>query len=102
LVRTADRRALLYEDRRGGEVSVACVAYEPERFAATAAATKPATASEPYGCDPAQAREALRVLAAHTVERPQRSTTLFVEGYYMRSLVRAFEVLSASGDAGAS
>jgi hypothetical protein len=101
LVQSADRRTLLYEDRRGGEATVSCVGYGPERFVATASPPPPDAGSAPYGCDPLRAREALRVLAAHTVLRPQRSKTLFVEGYYMRSLVRAFEVLSASGDADA-
>jgi hypothetical protein len=34
-------------------------------------------------------RESLRILAAHTLARPERSRTLFVEAYFMRTLVHA-------------
>jgi hypothetical protein len=42
-----------------------------------------------YGIDPAAARDALRILAAHTMQRPAGARRFFVEGYFMRGLVEA-------------
>jgi len=45
-------------------------------------------------CDtPAKARESVVALATHTLERPKRARRLFVEAYFMRSLIAAHEVV---------
>jgi hypothetical protein len=49
-----------------------------------------------YAMDPARAAGALEVLCGQTPQRPAPSVRLFIEGYYMRTLVLAHEVLSAS------
>jgi hypothetical protein len=43
-----------------------------------------------------QAREALRVLATHTLLRPRRARRLFVEAYFMRALVEEHRIASAA------
>lgn len=55
------------------------------------AATAPARARTALA--PRAAREALRIWSAHTIERPRRAARLFVEGYFMRTLVAAHEAL---------
>ena len=50
-------------------------------------------ASARFGVDPEAARTALRVLCAHTLARPPGPRRLFVEGYFMRSLVAAHPLL---------
>lgn len=53
-----------------------------------------ATGSGSRYCDqPEQARESVRVLTEYTMQRPKRSPRLFVEAYFMRSLIAAHELL---------
>lgn len=54
----------------------------------------------PYVRDVDEARKALTTLSQRTLSRPTRATRLFVEGYYMRSLVAASEVLQPDPPAG--
>jgi hypothetical protein len=51
----------------------------------------------PYVRDLAAARAALDELTQHTLARPRRAERLFVEGYFMRSLVAAHDVLGPAG-----
>lgn len=44
------------------------------------------------------ARVSLEALVVHILERPERAERLFVEGYYMRTLVAAHTVLAGSPD----
>src|SRR5262245_45354695 len=59
---------------------------------------KPDLASAVYVRDRKSATHALQVVTAHTLARPVRAKRLFVEGYFMRSLVAA---QAALGDADA-
>lgn len=49
-----------------------------------------------YGTDSKRARKALDLLSTHTLERSKRAPRLFVEGYFMRSLVAAHDVTTGS------
>lgn len=70
-------------------------------FPILAAAVAGGTAVRARYCDQQDvARESVRILTEHTLQRPKRAQRLFVEGYFMRSLVAAHEVLRArDGDA---
>jgi hypothetical protein len=46
-----------------------------------------------YAADPVRAARALELWCEHTLERPGTSVRLFIEGYFMRSLVAGHEVL---------
>ncbi len=62
--------------------------------AAAPATSAPAPAAPaPYAVNVVGARKALRTLTAATLARRQRSQRLFVEGYYLRSIVAAHEAL---------
>ena len=52
-----------------------------------------ARTSKFYAADPVRAAAALELLCEHTLERPGTSIKLFIEGYFMRSLVAGHEVL---------
>jgi hypothetical protein len=54
----------------------------------------------PYVRDVDEARKALAILSQRTLSRPGRAKRLFVEGYFMRSLVAAIEALPADPPAG--
>jgi hypothetical protein len=78
--------------------SLACVSYGT-LAPALAGLPTPEHARGRYTLDTDAARAALEVLAAHTLYRPQRAGRLFVEAYFMRSLVAAHTVLSPDDSA---
>ena len=78
--------------RRAHETSTLdCVSYaiqplqEPKQAASQAQGR--------YAADPGRAAAALELLCEHTLARPETSIRLFIEGYFMRSLVAGHEVL---------
>jgi hypothetical protein len=99
LVLQPDGLAVLVEERAGvrkeSPRALSCLFFprselEPPATAAPVAAGR-------YGIDTLAARAALRVLGAHTLYRPRRAQRLFVEGYFMRSLVAAHSILGTDG-----
>jgi len=64
-----------------------------------AGAPKPAAKVRPGAMtvDSLAAQRALRILAEHTAARPRRAKRLFVEAYFMRTLVAAHAVLAPRG-----
>jgi hypothetical protein len=83
-------------------VAVAGAGPPPERARAdgdgrpAAAGTEPPCAAKTrgrYSEEPSKACESLRALAQQTLQRPRPAQRLFVEAYFMRSLVAAHELL---------
>jgi hypothetical protein len=62
-----------------------CIEYDGGRGA-------PASSPGRYSADPRQSRDALRLLCAHTLARPAGPRSLFVEGYFMRTLLAAHAI----------
>jgi hypothetical protein len=87
---------LLLAERHREQGTLTCLAYGAQALA-SAELPPPERARARYTLDPEAARAALQVLAAHTLYRPQRAGRLFVEAYFMRSLVAAHSVLSSAG-----
>ena len=85
----------LVEEREGGVVGLLCVGYDAARFESAAPPAGTRRAADRYSTDTADAAEALRVLTAHTLGRSAGAQRLFVEAYYMRSLVAAHEALES-------
>jgi hypothetical protein len=97
---TPERVTSIFERRSGDNCSLVCRIQDVEFESSTSAAATATGARGAYSFDRAAAREALRVLCAHTLARPGRAAHLYVEGYFMRTLVAAGEVLGDSIPAG--
>jgi hypothetical protein len=89
------RLVVLFEDRSGGArlSALTCIADDLHRLEGGERLPPPEHARGRYSLDPPAAREALAVLSEHTLGRSAPSIRLFIEGYYMRSLVAAHAVL---------
>lgn len=86
LAAEGERLVCLFEDRWRNTSTLACVAVglDDDR----------ASGEGRYRASPGAAREALRLWTEHTLLRPETSIRLFIEGYFMRALVVAHEVLA--------
>ncbi len=89
LVSLPEGLALLCQERTAQQSVLTCRAWP---WGAPRNASK-----APSAVDTLATRDALRVLAAHTLGRPKRSRRLFVEAYAMRTLVAAHTALTACG-----
>ena len=89
--------AFLIEQQCGSSRDWTCVAWDPSTKSAARPSARP---KGPSVNDSEALRLALLVLTTHTLERPRRSPRLFVEGYFMRSLVAAEIVLAEDNPTG--
>jgi hypothetical protein len=86
----------LVGDRAGVSGTLACIDFEHAALQRLAQLPSPEAARGRYALDPGAARRALRLVCEHTLARPATSQRLFIEAYFMRSLVAAHEVLQAA------
>lgn len=83
----------LVEARSRHKSDLACIEYDVRKLDPVTRYTgRPQVR---YAIDPGDAWNALELLTEQTLARPETSRKLFIEGYFMRSLVAAHEVLGS-------
>lgn len=88
-----DQLELLFEQREGGDPGAQRVVVQRSGIVASLGPNS-------YLDEPESIREALLILVAHTLARPERARFLFVETYFMRALVHAHRLLASHPELG--
>jgi len=94
---TGDHLTALIEGRCGIFRDLACLEYQVRGLDPVERYTSRARGS--YAIEPARVADALELLCEQTLARPEPSKKLFIEGYFMRTLVAAHEALRSAGGA---
>jgi hypothetical protein len=88
------RFGVVYAERAAGSDAITCRVDPVEQLDRQCALPDADQARARYSLDSRAARDALRTMCAHTLARPRPDPRLFVEAYFMRGFVAAYEALA--------